>query len=185
MKIKRKYYFIILFLVLAIFLTGCSGGGIVTPTTETEEGDFQEVVNLLDTPEKLVDYMAKNFKHYVEVYGEPPDDYIPYSPEDFFYIRIGNCENFSTFSSYVLDQHGYNVFLLYYMGFSQESGDIYGHTISVFYDEDEKLKYISNIGGPNMETLFKIFGSFDTIEQVIASEEARTGGKYFCMASLI
>jgi len=176
---KKKYYFVIFFLVLVIFLSGCSGGGIVTPITETEEGDFQEVVNLLDTPEKLVDYMAENFKHYVEVYGEPPDEYIPYLPEDFFYIRVGNCENFSAFSSYVLDQHGYDVFLLYYMGLSQESGDIYGHTISVFYNEDGKLKYITNIGGPNLETLFKIFGSFDNLEQVIASEEARTGWQIF------
>ena len=31
---KRKYYFIILFLVLAIFLSGCSGGGIVTPNND-------------------------------------------------------------------------------------------------------------------------------------------------------
>ncbi len=176
---KKKCFFVILFLVLAIFLPGCSGGGIVTPATETEEGDFQEVVNLLDTPEKLVDYMAKNFKHYVEVYGEPLDGYNPYLPEDFFYIRVGNCEDFSAFSSYVLDQHGYNVFLLYYMGLSHESGDIYGHTISVFYNEDGKLKYITNLGSANGGTLFNIFGSFDTIEQVIAREEARTGWQIF------
>jgi len=176
---KKKYFFVTLFLVLAIFLTGCSGGGIVTPTTETEEGDFQEVVNLFDTPEKLVEYMAKNFKHYVEVYGEPLDGYNPYLPEDFFYIRVGNCEDFSAFSSYVLDQHGYNVFLLYYMGLEDENGNIYGHTISVFYDEDGRLKYITNVGGPNMETLFNIFGSFNTIEQVIASEEVRTGWQIF------
>jgi len=174
-----KYYFVIFFLVLAIFLTGCSGGRIVTPATETEAGDFQEVVNLLDTPEKLVDYMAKNFKHYVEVYGEPPDEYNPYLPEDFFYIRVGNCEDFSAFSSYVLDQHGYNVFLLYYMLLSHENGDIYGHTISVFYNEDGKLKYITNVGGPNMETLFSMFGPFDTIEQIIAREEMRMGGQIF------
>jgi len=30
---KRKYYFVILFLVLAIFLSGCSGSGVVTPST--------------------------------------------------------------------------------------------------------------------------------------------------------
>lgn len=176
---KRKYFFVVFFLVLAIFLTGCSGGGIVTPTTDTEEGDFQEVVNLLDTPEKLVDYMAKNFKHYVEVYGEPLDGYNPYLPEDFFYIRVGNCEDFSTFSSYVLDQHGYDVFLLYHMFLSHENGEIYGHTVSVFYNEDGKLKYITNVGGPNMETLFSLFGPFDTIEQIIASEEVRIEGQVF------
>ena len=176
---NKKYFFVIFFLVLAIFLTGCSSGGIVTPATETEAGDFQEVVNLLDTPEKLVDYMAKNFKHYVEVYGEPLDGYNPYLPEDFFYIRVGNCEDFSAFSSYVLDQHGYNVFLLYYKFLSHENGDIYGHTVSVFYNEDGKLKYITNVGGPNMETLFNMFGPFDTIEQIIAREEVRTGWQVY------
>ncbi len=30
---KRKYFFVILFLVLAIFLSGCSGSGVVTPST--------------------------------------------------------------------------------------------------------------------------------------------------------
>ena len=176
---KRKYFLVSLFLILAMFLVGCSGGGIVTPATETEEGDFQEVVNLLDTPEKLVEYMSKNFKHYVEVYGEPPDEYNPYLPEDFFYIRVGNCEDFSAFSSYVLDQHGYNVFLLYYMALSHENEDIYGHTVSVFHNEDGKLKYITNVGGSNGKTLFSVFGPFDTIEQIIAKEEVRIGGQVF------
>ena len=31
---KRKYYFVVLFLILAMFLVGCSGGGIVTPATD-------------------------------------------------------------------------------------------------------------------------------------------------------
>jgi spore coat protein CotH len=31
---KRKYYFVILFFILAIFLSGCSGGGIVTPAND-------------------------------------------------------------------------------------------------------------------------------------------------------
>jgi len=30
---KRKCFFVILFLVLAIFLSGCSGSGVVTPST--------------------------------------------------------------------------------------------------------------------------------------------------------
>ena len=31
---KRKYFLVVLFLILAIFLSGCSGGGIVTPATD-------------------------------------------------------------------------------------------------------------------------------------------------------
>jgi len=31
---KEKYFFVIIFLMLAIFLSGCSGGGIITPVTD-------------------------------------------------------------------------------------------------------------------------------------------------------
>ena len=31
---KRKYFLVVLFLILAMFLSGCSGGGIVTPATD-------------------------------------------------------------------------------------------------------------------------------------------------------
>ena len=40
---KRKYFFVIFFLVLAIFLSGCSGGGIVTPATD--EAKVKNVIN--------------------------------------------------------------------------------------------------------------------------------------------
>jgi len=44
---KRKYFLIILVLVLAIFLSGCSGGGIVTPGADEVGGDFYVCENLL------------------------------------------------------------------------------------------------------------------------------------------
>jgi len=40
---KRKYFFVILFLVLAIFLSGCAGGGIVTPATD--EAKIKSVIH--------------------------------------------------------------------------------------------------------------------------------------------
>jgi hypothetical protein len=46
-KMKKKYCFVILFLVLAIFLSGCSGGGIVTPDTDEIGGDAYLCENLL------------------------------------------------------------------------------------------------------------------------------------------
>jgi len=35
--VKKKYFLIILFLILAMFLSGC-GGGIVTPVTDEAKG---------------------------------------------------------------------------------------------------------------------------------------------------
>jgi len=40
---KRKYFFVILFLILAILLSGCTGGGIVTPAND--EWEIKSVVN--------------------------------------------------------------------------------------------------------------------------------------------
>ena len=44
---KRKYFSVVLVLILAIFLSGCSGGGIVTPDSNATGGDFYLCENLL------------------------------------------------------------------------------------------------------------------------------------------
>ncbi len=83
----------------------------------------------------------------------------------------------------MLDQQGYDVFLLYYISrFHQTSsiyGAIYGHTVAVFHDEGGKLNYITNVVGSNRETLFSIFGPFDRIDQIISNEGVRTRGRVF------
>ena len=43
---KKKYYLVILFLVLVMFLSGCSGGGIVTPDIDEIGGDAYLCENL-------------------------------------------------------------------------------------------------------------------------------------------
>ena len=55
---KRKYFFVISFLVLAIFLVGCSGG-IVTPITDTDEVVVQEVLSIHDLAEQKLDDIAE------------------------------------------------------------------------------------------------------------------------------
>ena len=40
---KRKYFLVVLFLILAMFLSGCAGGGIVTPATD--EAKIKIVIN--------------------------------------------------------------------------------------------------------------------------------------------
>ena len=42
-KMKKKYFFVISFLILAMFLSGCAGGGIVTPATD--EAKIKSVIN--------------------------------------------------------------------------------------------------------------------------------------------
>jgi len=48
---KKKCFFVILFLVLAIFLSGCSGGGIVTPSTNlTGNWTMTNIVTATNNP---------------------------------------------------------------------------------------------------------------------------------------
>ena len=42
-EMKRKYFLVVLVLVLAIFLSGCSGGGITTPATD--EAKVKSAIN--------------------------------------------------------------------------------------------------------------------------------------------
>jgi len=164
--LKKEYIFVFLCLIVSLFLAGCHFAGTVIPENEW---DFQGVVSSLDTPQKLVNYMSENFW----IYTDPPEDYEPFLPEDFFYMSIGNCEDFAAFSSYVLDQHGYDVFSLSYMAISDKSKEIYEHTISVFKIADKKLNYITNLEAIDEEALFELLGPFNTIEEIISNEEKR------------
>lgn len=44
LEMKRKYYFVVLVLILAMFLSGCSGGGIVTPVI-TDEAEIRNLIS--------------------------------------------------------------------------------------------------------------------------------------------
>ena len=41
---KRKYFLVVLVLIIAMFLVGCSGGGTVTPETDTDKVEIEAVV---------------------------------------------------------------------------------------------------------------------------------------------
>ena len=169
---KKEYIFIFLFLIL---LAGCNFSGTVLPGNGSGVWDFEGVVASLNSPQKLVNYMSENFWTYVII----PEDYEPFLPEDFFYMGIGNCEDFASFSSYVLDQHGYDVFSLSYMAISDKSKEIYEHTISVFKTAGEKLSYITNLEAIDEDAIFELLGSFNTIEEIISNEEKRIKKKVY------
>jgi len=58
---KRKYYFVILFLVLAIFLSGC--GGVVTPAIPTP------VVEIVKPLDDYTNNISQRFGDYLGYYG--------------------------------------------------------------------------------------------------------------------
>lgn len=144
---KRKYFFVILFLILAIFLTGCNGGGVVTPST-TDEDDFETVpenggmneydpmfVDLLEelnTPKKICDYMEENFTWKLH------DGYC-WTPYELYLRGWGDCAEFAVFGCYFAHYHGYEAYnvVLWY------SYD-YDHAIAVYVDENGHYEFSTN-----------------------------------------
>ena len=105
------------------------------PVVEKSD-NFTETVALLDTPEKLVDFMNKNFSY------EYHEGHISYPVEEFFHIRKGDCKDFVTFSSYILEQQGYEAKIVFFRHI--KDGTEGGHAVTLFRDKDGKLKYIQS-----------------------------------------
>lgn len=85
-------------IIAIIFLSGCGFynlNNFVLP----DDMEFIQVVESLDTLEKLIEYMQDNFT-YVYHYFYAPD---PYS---FWKLGEGDCNDFSTFATYVWHYHG-------------------------------------------------------------------------------
>ena len=164
----------------------------------TKEGDLEGVVALLDTPEKIIEYISRNCEHYYEKHGSVPDKIYPQAPEDFFHNRVGNCQDFAAFISYIMDQHGHDVFILYFIGKFDEArsgfDDIYGHTVAVFEDKAGQLFYFTQGGGSgwfedknllryvSFDNRFSIYGPFYNIEEIFKNEEMRLRGTNFLKA---
>ena len=122
--------------------------------------NFTEVVNKLDTPEKLLAYMKENFKFKFH------EGHISYLPEEFFHKKEGDCKDLAKFGSYVLKQHGYDVKIMCL----KLSGELKGqHVITLFYDKDRKLKYITN-NAKNLELI-----KAESLDEILSQESKRLG----------
>jgi len=105
------------------------------PAEEIEDdAAFQETILQLNTPQKLIDYLNKNFS-----FKEEESDY-SLSPEEFFEAKSGKRNDIATFSSFVLFQHGYFPAILRYKFIDQENKERI-RTVTIFREEDA-AKYI-------------------------------------------
>ena len=89
---KRKYFLVILFLILAIFLSSCG--------TTPDNGEFIACISELHTPEKIGEYMLENFTYEIH-------DLYTLEPYDLWKTKKGDCDDFSAFGVFVADYHGY------------------------------------------------------------------------------
>ena len=64
---------------------------------------FLTLVQELDTPEKIGDYMLDNFIYEIH-------DFTAQSPYELFLSKKGDCDEFSAFGVFIADYHGYETY---------------------------------------------------------------------------
>jgi len=95
---------------------------------------FQEIIAQLNTSQKLVNYLNKNFS-----FEEEESDQ-SLTPEKFFKIKKGKRNDIATFSSFVLFQNGYFATIFRYKFIDRENKEGI-RTITLFREKDV-TKYI-------------------------------------------
>ena len=118
----RKILSLISSLLIVILLSGC-GIFNLTNFVMPDDLEFIAVVESLDTPEKIGNYMTENFTY------ETHDLYAP-DPYTLWKIKEGDCNDFSTFGTFVANYHGYETYQIeiYY-------GTMYAHCLGVYVED--------------------------------------------------
>jgi len=101
-----KKAFLIISILSIIFLTGCNGFNLnawVCP----DDLEFVELINSLNTPEKICKYM-EGFEWNISIHT--------YSPYQMYLANLegwndtGDCDDFANFATWIAHQHGYKVY---------------------------------------------------------------------------
>lgn len=118
-------------ILLTVFLSGC-GFYDLSNFTLPNDLEFLAVVEELNTPKKIVDYMQDNFEY------EPHAIYAP-DPYTLWKTKRGDCNDFSTFAVFVANYHGIKA----YQMFIYFKNNLFNHAIAV-YEENGKYDYSNN-----------------------------------------
>ncbi len=98
---------------------------------------FEEAVKGLDSPQKVFSYMRNNFSFKYH------SGAIAYAPGQLFTLKKGDCKDFSSFFSHILQKHGYYVEMVGFT-FYQKDNKRQGHVVAIYKDDDGQLWYQSN-----------------------------------------
>jgi len=93
---------LVLFIILTIFLSGC-GIYHLSNFALPDDTEFLALIQELDTPEKIGNYMIKNFTYQIH------DFYTP-DPYTLYLIKKGDCNDFATFGIFIANNHGYETY---------------------------------------------------------------------------
>lgn len=128
-RVYNKFMKKIILLVLSlIFLTGCGIfdlNNFIIP----DDLEFIAVVESLNTPEKICEYMKEDFTYQKYAFYAP-------SPYRLWLTKNGDCNDFATFGVFVANYHNYETYQIQIFW----KDVIYRHWIAV-YAEDEGLSF--------------------------------------------
>lgn len=111
---------IILISIILIFLTAGCGIFDLNGWLVPDDGEFLACITELDTPQKISDYMLRNFTY------EAHDFYAP-DPYTLWKTGLGDCNDFACFGVFVADYHGYETFIIHIF-----DGSFYSHYVAIY-----------------------------------------------------
>ena len=132
-------------------------GPTPTQTPLPTPATLQQAVEYLDTPEKISDFLIN------EVQFVFHDGCISFSPDVFFKKQRGDCKDYATFASYVLDQNGYEAEIVTFTWYDQ-SGNRNGHVVVIYTEKDGTQYYMSN---------GEIVSQVTSVDNLLVLEKAR------------
>ena len=136
---------VILLSIILIFLTGCGGLYDLNNFILPDDIGFLALIEELDTPRKIVDYMGKNFTYERHIFYTP-DPYVLWK------TKKGDCNDFSTFAVFIANYHGYggyqiklqgNGLNIHWLAVYLESGQYsYSNNTHYYYVQLNEFRYI-------------------------------------------
>jgi len=128
-----KKLFVLILTILTIIISGCTPAMFdMNSFVMPDDIEFMQTVEILDTPEKIGNYMENNFEYQMNLF-------YTLNPYMLFKTKKGDCSDFAKFGMFIANFHGYETFLtkIYF------KGSIYYHEIAI-YKEDGKYNFSSN-----------------------------------------
>jgi hypothetical protein len=116
MNISREFKILIVLLIIIGIVFGALAYLNFRPTKDDidfekmiiDDREFEEIIAQLDTSEKLIDYLNKNFKI------EEREKDSPLIPKDFFEAKKGTTWDFAVFTTYILWKNDYDGAIIRY-----------------------------------------------------------------------
>ena len=121
-------------IALLLLLTWLLGGCYYLNMTELEfdrDSQFAELVDSLDTPRKVGDYLADNI--------EFERHFLRQTPYETYIIKKADCNDYAEFVAYVCNYHGYKVYLVEI----NERGSLWKHEFTIVKEVSD-YNYIEN-----------------------------------------